>query len=66
MTPIEFNTLKDLLSKSVNNSHNVGVNLDAFIKASNSNLNTIKSQNETIINNQHILDAKLDKLLASK
>lgn len=66
MTPIEFNTLKDLLFKSVNNSHNIGVNLDVFIKATNSNLNTIKSQNEIIINNQNILDAKLDKLLASK
>ncbi len=63
MTPNELNTLKDLISKSVNNSHKIGINLDAFVKAVKTDLNNIKSQNETIINNQHILNSKLNELL---
>ena len=66
MTQTVFNTLKELISKSVNNSHNIGVNLDVFMKLTGSDLKVIKSQNETIINNQNILDAKLNKLLANK
>ena len=66
MTQTEFNTLKELISKSVNNSHKIGVNLDDFMKLTGSDLKVFRSQNETIINNQNILDAKLNKLLANK
>lgn len=63
MTNLEFNTLKDLVSKSVNNSHKIGINLDFFVKAVTTDLDNIKSQNETIINNQHIINSKLNELL---
>ena len=63
MTNLEFNTLKDLVSKSVNNSHKIGINLDPFVKTVTANLEDIKSQNQTIINNQHIINSKLNVLL---
>ena len=59
MTQNEFNTLKDLLSKNINNSHSLGLDLENLIKE----VSETKDKISTLCKNQDIINKNINILL---